>query len=338
MISIPKNILEKPIVKNILDQSKSVYRATNITLENIKLNNELERNNPLDMVTLLNYLQSKQAVVVIPEYESLSGGYKKEGEILTSTNGRHGKIIGLVGNNKNFSFSMKIIDANIIKENEIGSPRAFRITDPEGNKYKGMEKFQIVSKFDDFQNMQFGSFISPDRWPNLFSEDYFIIKLLMKRLTMESTYYFGQMKKMLAEGIEYPDKKESDSGEYYHAKGVKKIIKGFKIDVNVPGLHEVEVNFPEVESTQENLVNISATRSSIIYTIVPRLNFMARVIEFAYFKFNRDNVVPNEFKEVWGDVSWQPMKINKTDWDCLKLSNGLELRKREFEFTERVPE
>jgi len=335
MIVLPKTILDFPVVKNILEQSMPIEGAVTLVRERLKLDFEFEKNEPKDMVTLLQFLAEKNAIVVIPEYESLSGGYTKENEVLISNKNRHGKVIGVAGNNTNFSFTIKIIDANVIESETIGVPRAFRITDPEGNKYKGMEKFQIVSKIENFKKMEFGSFVSAERWTELFTENYFLSKLLMKRLTMESKHYYGQIKNMLAEGITFP-KAKSSSGEYYHAKGVKKNIKAFIVDVNVPGLHKAEQEFPEIEFSQENLINLTQKRNAIIYKIVPRINFITRVIEFSYFKFNKTNTIPKAFKDVWGDVSWQPMKIGKTIWDCLKLSNGLEIRKREYEMTERM--
>jgi len=332
---ISRNILDYPIVKNILDQSMPIEHATNYVIEKLNIDFEFEKQNPKDMVTLLKLLKEKNAVIIIPEYKSLSGGQSKENEIIISNKNRHGKIIGLIANNSNFSFSIKIIDSNIINENNVGAPRNFRVTNPEG--MKGMGKFQILSKFAEFEKMEFRTFVSPDRWIEMFSENYFLSKLLIKRLTMEASYYYNVINDILAEGIKYPETKKVSDGEYYYAKGIKKKIRAFSVDVYVPGL-EGESRFPEYEYNQENLINLVDKRRAIIYKIVPKINFMARVIEFAYFRFNGDNIIPESFKEIWGDVSWQPMKIGRTMWDCLKLSNGLEIRKREFEKIERMPE
>ena len=340
MKAIPKNILEYPIFKNIIDKEIPISHSTFLIGWLLKADQLRERKNPKDMVTLLNLLVENNSVIVIPKYESSVAGIKKENEIVISNENRHGKIVGLIANKKNFSFSIRIIDSNIINKdnNNIGEFRLFKIVDPEGNKYKGLDQFQVISKVEGIDKLEFDSFVSQDRQYDLFSENYFLSKLLMKRLSMESSYYNSIIKEMLNKDVKYPlDTKKSSSGEYYPSKGIKKIIKAFTADVYVPDLDN-DSRFPEYEYNQENLIDLTNKRKDIIYKIIPKINFMCRAIEFAYFKYNKENKIPDSFKEIWGDISQDQIKIGRTMWDSLKLSNGLEIRKREYEITENMTE
>jgi len=333
---INENTLKQIEMRNILDLSVKVNNTIKLIKE--KWEYDLMSSDKLgyspDMVSFLYTLLERNAVIVIPKYKAATKAENLNEKIHIIPENRHGKLISIQGNSKTFSFTIKIIDMNVIKENQIGEVRCFRLTDPEGNWYSGLDKFQVVTTDDDqklVENKMFGSgikfdfFIDPKRWTQFYSEKYFMTKCLINRLKTESSYYYKLIKQMLEDGIKYPYEKES-SWPPASPKGEKKLIKLFEADVFHP---DYEGEFPSYASNQNNLVDLTNRRNKYIYSVIPRLQFITRAIEYVFFKVNLETI-PEEIKEKIGSVEWKNNKIKRTEWKELNFGE-FGIRKRIYE-------
>ena len=332
------NTLEQLEMKNILDLSSPINKTIDLMIK--KWEYDLASSDKLgykpDMVSFLHSLLEKNAVIVIPKYSAATKAEKLNEKIHVIQENRHGKLVGVQGNSKTFSFNIRIIDMNVINENGIGDIRCFRLTDPEGNWYKGLEKFQVVSTDCDEKlteshmignNIQFDCFIDPKRWTQFYSEEYFITKSLITRLKIESSHYYTQIKRMLSEGITYPYEKTS-TWSPTEQKGEKKVIKLLEADVFHPNYNG---ELPNYESNQKNLVELTSRRNKFIYSTVPRIQFITRAIEYAFFKVNQESI-PDEVKEKI-NTEWKTNKIKRTEWKELNLGD-FGIVRRVYEKTE----
>jgi hypothetical protein len=320
------NTLEKLEMKNILNLSVDIDRTIDIIIKKWEYDIlSSNKHDNIDMVSFLYSLLEQNAVVVIPQYKAATKSQNLNDNIHVIQENRHGKLVGVQGNSKTFSFNIKIIDMNVINEKGIGDIRCFRLTDPEGNWYKGIDKFQIVSTNCDQKlienqmignDIKFDCFVNPARWNQFYDEEYFITKSLITRLKLEASNYYNQIKKMLNEGIIYPHEKDS-IWPLTEQKGEKKLIKIFESDV----FHSDYVGeFPVYESNQKNLVELTSKRNKIIYSIVPRLQFVVRAIEYAFFKIISSPSLPEELKEKI-NTEWKTNKIKRTEWKEFNLGN-----------------
>lgn len=331
--------LKKLEMRNILDLSIDMENTIDIISKKWEYDIISNKSINVDMVSFLYSLLNRNAIVVIPKYKASTVAQNLNEKIHIIPENRHGRLVGIQGNSKTFSFTIKIIDMNVINGDKIGELRCFRLTDPEGNWYKGIDKLQVVSPnknklTEDItynNDIKFDYFIDPKRWTQFYSEKYFITKSLINRLKVESSHYYSCIKKMLDDGIKYPSEKQSTWAST-EQKGEKKLIKLFMSEV----FHSDYNNeFPVLTSNQNNLVDLTNRRNKFIYSIIPKLNFIIRAIEYSFFKVNNNNnnIIPDEIKEKFGDIKWENIKIKRTEWDVLNLGD-LGIRKRVYEKNE----
>jgi len=315
----------------------------------------------LDLATFLYTLADRGAVISIPSYKSMRATTVKEGQLLTSKENRHGKLIGLNANKETFSFGIKIFDNNVITTDSVGDFRNFNLTNLKGSFYSGWNTIQFLptAKENNFINesgiasdnkIYFKNFVHPLRWVSFFGHKYFVTKALIDRLTEESSFYYSCIKEMLAEGINYPEsgqegaKKEYPKTEKFEGKKIK--INCFEIELDIPWKEE----FIKPEYNQQTLINLTEKRKKFIYTIIPQLRFATRATELAYF--NMKNSLDYEPFPSWIlNAKWEKNYIvvnpktgrkGRKKWDRLILfqpsvgEQGVAIRRRVYEKTEEV--
>jgi hypothetical protein len=169
-------------------------------------------------------------------------------------------------------------------------------------------------------------------------------KALINRLSEESKYYFSEVKKMLEEGIKYPDGAGIEWAASEKIPGKKIKIQSFEVAIDVPDNNST---YPTYEHNQEMLVELSNRRRFLTYTIIPKLTFATRTVEFAYHKFGKDNNGNDKLPTWLENVKWERDYIQtgkRTKWDRMVLFQpgvgevGVSIRKRVYETTQEVSE
>lgn len=307
----------------------------------------------LDLACFLYALVERNAVINLPEYERFRQKKFKTGQILTSNKNRHGVIVGLNSNKNNFTFSVKIKDANVMLTDSIGDYRNFAITDFTGKWYDGWKTIDFIPDINENKfitenklwcttSIPFNYFIHPNRWTSFFGYYYFVTKFLIQRLKEERIYLNLIKKEMLLKGIRYPPSKTGKRKPRSYIK--KHIDKGKQIKVNS---FKVEVDFfktnhlfPRYQSNSENLVKVTKLWRKYGKDI-SKLQFMTRATEYAHFNF------PDRFPSWIKNTKWEKdyvLKGKRTKWNRLVLfqpkvgSQAVAIRKRFFQKAERVTE
>jgi len=357
-----KNILDHPMMINILDRSKDISDTIEEVASWWKYDLFNRKPGPaydedkvflgtdLDLACFLYELADRKAVINLPEYKNIRSKKFKEGQIKISDENRHGLILGLSANKETFIFSMKIKDMNIITSNFVGDYRNFSITDFTGKWYNGWKIIQFIpdrsenkfiheSKILEENKIIFKNFVHPNRWTSFFGQYYFITKCLINRLTEEASYYYSETKKMLEENIKFPriensNKEEGQRVEREKGKSIK--VKAFQVEIDVP---DNETVFPTYEHNQENLIRLSDTRRYYIYKLIPKLRFATRATELAFFNSQNN-------KPAWlENVKWEKDFVvpgKRIKWERLVLfqpgvgERGVSIRKRNYEKSEMV--
>lgn len=357
-----KNILDHPMMVNILDKSKDISNIVNEVSNWWTYDLFTRKPGPaydedgiflgtnLDLACFLYELADRKAIINLPEYKNIRSKKIKEGQIKVSDKNRHGAILGLNANKETFLFSMKIKDMNIITSNFVGDYRNFSITDFTGNWYDGWKKIDFIpdkeenkfiseSKILENNSIIFNNFVSPNRWTSFFGQYYFITKVLIDRLTEEASYYYSETKKMLEEGIRFPERENSNEEEGQRVereKGKSIKVKAFQVEIDTPKNESV---FPTFEHNQENLIKLSDLRRYYIYKLIPKLRFATRATELSYYN-SQDNM-PSWLE----NVKWEKDYVvpgKRIKWERLVLfqpgvgERGVSIRKRNYEKSEMV--
>jgi len=76
---------------------------------------ELLKPTDLDLASFLAALASRNAVIKLPTYKIRRPRQLRDDEWVTSAENRHGKLCGLTSNKEVFSFSVLMIDANVVR-------------------------------------------------------------------------------------------------------------------------------------------------------------------------------------------------------------------------------
>jgi len=316
---LTEDIVKTPEYRSISDKSINIENIIDFIIKKWEydLSSYQEIGYSLDMISYLYLLLNRNTIIMIPKYKVATSVNLNE-KIVVIPENRHGRLVGLQGNGTNFSFSIKIIDMNVMNGDKLREIRCFRLTDPEGNWYNGLDKIQV-----NYNDVKFDFLIDPNRWIEFYSEKYFITKLLIERLKLESSNYYVQIKKMLEDGVQYPQEKEKSFFPPVNKNKEKKSIKCFIAEIFHPDFIS---EFRAFSSNQNNLMYLTERRNKYIYSIVPRLNFMIRSIEYAFFKINKEKIENTE---------WKRIKIKRTEWDEFNLGE-IGIRKRVYEKMEAI--
>ena len=363
------NILDTDRMQTVLDKTKSIQPVIDEMMDHWSY--DLYTRQPgaaytedgvfagtdLDLACFLFALAQRGAVINIPQYTSRRPKQVTEGEIITSKDNRHGKILGVLANKENFSFSIRINDANVITTDSVGNFRNFMLVDVDGTWYDGWKTIQFVptAKENDFlsnnklwsdNSVVFKNFIHPNRWVSFYGQHYFVTKALIERLTEEAAFLKGLAKDMRARGIVIG----GHGGE--KKEWPKKIVVGDQESIKIKVL-EAEVEFPELQgkypvdaismlpdytgTTNSELLKGVEDRSRILTnSIIPKLRFATRATEFAFFKHGENgDKMPTWIQNAnWDRTYVQDGK--KKIWNRLVFTRGIGLRFRVMSHSEIV--
>lgn len=280
----------------------------------------------LDLATFLFALSGRGAVINIPQYKAMRQTRVREGQQLTSKYNRHGEVIAVQSNKDFFSFSITMIDQNVVGEDKVGDFRTFSLTDFDGDWYDGWKtiefsptlkenRFITENKLWSGNKIVFKNFIHPNRWTSFFGHHYVIAKILIDRLTAEGSHLGEEVKKMIAAGIKFPEGKGPKAYEY-PVKGETKSMSfpKFEARVFIPE-SQFTGEFPTYDANTINLVG-AYNKKKRLAKAKKLLQFNTRAAEYAHFK-NPDRLpawIKNE--------DWEPgFKIpgGRIVWDRLKL-------------------
>jgi hypothetical protein len=336
-------VLEHPVMRKIQDLGSDITEITDTVVGFWKYDlmnrkpspamyddagNLLQTTN-LDLATFLYALWDRGACINIPTYKGWRPKTVTEGQVVTSSANRSGKITGLVGNKDLFSFNIRILDSNVMTTDSIGFPRAFSLTDPNGDWYEGWRTIQFLptakenkwlteSKIWDSHKIVFDHFVSPTRWISFFGQYYFMTKAMIDRLSAEKKHLTGVKKRMEANGIELPESSRETFPEY--GKSTKEEGKSVKyktmvVEVDVP---DPTGEFRDYADTQENLVEVY-TRLRKIRLGQEKLSFSARTVEYAMYSQDKFNNFPAWIKNVQWEEGFKVSSRSRTEWKRLKL-------------------
>ena len=340
-----RNILENPTMQFIMDRTLPLDDVIKVAqgywtydMYNRKpgpaLVDGVFEGTDLDLACFLTALAERGAVLNIPRYKSMRPKTIKEGERISSSSNRHGKILNLVANKDVFSFGLKMMDMNVMTTESVGDFRTFSLTTPDGNWYDGWDSIgwdpsakenQFLSENEMWTNNRviFKHFVHPNRWISIYGQHYFITKALIDRLTEQAADNFKQMKRMLADGIEYPvsgdgAKKVWPKSTKAEGKSVK--FEAMEVEIDIP---DNGTKFQQLDSTQQNLIDLTEQRRKWNNTIIPNLKFSTRITEYAFYKYGQKNA-GGEKMPAWlsGGTVWErdfKLPRKKIKWDRLKL-------------------
>lgn len=359
-----KNILEHPIMKNIMDRSQNIKTVLPEVLSWWEFDMIKRKPGPayiddrfvgtdLDLSCLLFSLFNRGTEVNLPEYKIIRPKSIKQGQKVTSQFNRNGKIIGLTSNSKTFLFSLRIIDKNVMNFNRQGYFRNFAVTNLDGDLYEHCKQIQFVpnecegSYFklhellskDNTLDLQY--FVHPARWTSIFGHHYLITKALIKRLQESVLELKKQVKEMREEGYRYPKKKTGyipvRFPKAFKEKGKSIKVDSFQVEVDFP---QNKTKFQKIRYSNEYLLTATRVRDYFQYILIPKLQFATRCCELAYFKYGKDRI-PSWVKGVqWEHGFRNPPKL--TRWDRAVLFQpepfklGVSIRKRLYQKSEIV--
>jgi len=281
----------------------------------------------LDLACFLYNMAGRGAVINIPSYKGMRQKKQRSDQVVTSAFNRHGKITGVQANKDFFTFSINVIDENVIGEEKVGEFRTFSLTDLDGTWYEGWDKIEFVptlkeNRFITENNLWSGNrivfknMIHPNRWTSFFGHHYIISKLIIDRLTDESAFLNAQMKFLRSKGIEFPKGEGPGTyGEstYGDVKSVKKTA--FQAKVFIPSYKYVG-EYPAMKKTQAALVEAYNLRKKY-QNLIKTLRFMTRATEYAHSQ------APNNLPAWVKGVQWEPgfkeSSRARTYWDRLPL-------------------
>ena len=333
-----KTMMENPVVKGILNREfditiliDEVLGWWNYDLFNRKPSPAYNdygvfTGTDLDLACFMYALAGRGAVINIPVYKSQTQTKIREDQKLKSKYNRNGELLDVLANKEFFSFSIRVMDQNVIGENKVGDFRTFSLTGKDGSWYDGWQtiQFEPTLKENRFitenklwasNQIVFKNFIHPNRWTSFFGHHYVISKMVIERLEDRSAFLSREIKRLLAAGIMFPatgDKPESY--DYSYGDAVSKEFTAFETLIYIPKSNFMGAYKP-IEKSRQDMV-MAYTRRKELNRAISKLRFMTRASEYAHF-INPDRM-PAWMKNVkWEDDFTIPGKRIK--WQRLKL-------------------
>lgn len=335
-----KTLLDNPIIKYIVNRAMTIDYEKEI--EEIIPKNIFDKNpmmicdadgnyvgTTLDMQSMMYHLMKEGIVINISHYDAMRGTVLKEGQNLVSKENRHGKVTGLSCSKEVWTFGYRIKDANVTTRTESSDFRVFNVVDMNGEWYEGWDVIEFVpdkeeneflSKLAEGNKIVFKDFINKQRRFNIFSFQYFKMKILMNRLNDEIQHLGGLIKLMNEKGIVLPPKDKKVWPEQTRLGNEKKVVvKSVTFEVDVPPLIG---EYDTIKFNLDNLKKITERKRYLTYTIKSQIQFYLRGEEFAHFKFaNPDKPFPHWMQGLeWKD--YQSPKKFTVNANFIKKFNG----------------
>jgi hypothetical protein len=332
-------LFENPIVKSILDLSNDLEKVIpevqswwGYDLLSRKPGSAYDEDGTfvgtdLDLACFLYALKDRGAVINLPSYKPIRVTKLKENEKVISKYDRHGKVTGVTANKEFFTFSIKIIDENVVGENKVGMPRNFSLTDFSGQWYPGWRLIQFVPTLNENKfitenklwtgnKIIFKNFVHPNRWTSFFGQYYIMTKMLIERLEDEAQNLFEQQKFLFNSGFRFPEGEGPSSVQSIEV-GKKKSLKfqSFEAKVYIPEI-EYKGSYKVFDKSQKGLIDVYHRRNYFLFKVIPELRFMTRATEMAHF------LQPANMPAWLENISWEPDFVEpgkRTKWDRIKL-------------------
>ena len=279
----------------------------------------------LDLACFLYALADRGAVITIPYYKAKSRKTIREDQKRISSEA-HGKITGVISNQKFFKFSVQIIDQNVVGEDQVGDFRTYNLTDHVGNwsdQWRNIEfvptlkenRFITENKLWSENKIVFSNFVHPNRWTSFFGQHYVISKIVIERLAEEVKYLNSQITAMKNSKILFPEG-EGPAGFVGRTYGETRSQKfpSFEAKIHIPEMG-LKGEFPKIKFDQAHLVS-TYEKMKNLKSLKASLMFMTRATELAHH--NAPDMMPAWIKNVaweWGFV--EPGM--RTQWTRLKL-------------------
>lgn len=266
----------------------------------------------LDFQSMMYHLNKEGVVINLPKYNAMRGTVLKEGQNLVSKENRHGKVVGLSCSKNLWTFGFRIIDANVAMRTESGDFRVFNVVNINGEWYQGWERIEFMpdaeenkflEKLSSDNKVTFQDFISKQRRFNLYSFQYFMMKILMIRLEDEIQYLGGLIKLMYSKGITLPEEDKKVWPEQTRLGNEKKItVKSVTFEVDIPPLTG---EYPMIELNLDTLKETIKRKKYLTYGVKSRVQFYLRGEEYANFKFASEE---KPFPHWMQGLTWEDYK------------------------------
>lgn len=354
------NIIKHPITKVILDRSTEILMPLKEVEDWWGYDLMARKPSPaydeygifqgtdLDLACFLYALSERDAVINIPVYKSMTQKKERVDEKVTSQYNRNGKIIGLGANKHFFSFNIKILDQNVIGQDEVGRPRTFSLTDYYGKWYEGWKTIQFTPTLRENKfitesglwsgnKIYFKNFAHPNRWTSFFGHHYVITKLMIERLEDEAKYLNGVIKWMQENGVKFEKGEGPEEHEYEYGDKKQMKFKASEVEVFVPE----SCIIGEYEKYPLGMAELALAyqKRKALNRAIGRLRFMTRATEMAHFQ--NPAALPSWLQGVtWEDGFKKPG--GRTTWKRLKLYQpavgeySVSILKREYEKSQTV--
>jgi hypothetical protein len=332
-------LLENPMVKDTLDRTSDILDTARTAQAFWGYDLMSRKPSPayneygvftgtnLDLACFLYALVGREAVINIPRYKAGTKTTLREDQKLASKENRHGRLVGVLGNQKFFKFNIKIIDENVIGEDKVGDFRTFSLTGHDGNWYDGWDRIEFVPTLNENKfitenklwtgsTIYFENFIHPNRWTSFFGHHYVISKLIIERLTEETSNLNSQIKLMLSAGITFPSEKEAPKSYDGYTYGETKSMsfESFEAKIFIPELN-IKGEYPRIKKSQANLVSTYEKKKELS-RIKESLMFMTRATELAHYKaptnmpaWIQNTKWEDDFVEPGKRIKWQRLKL-----------------------------
>jgi len=317
-----KSLLENPMVVAILNREEDImavakeavdfwsYDLLNRRPSSAYTEEGLFQGTDLDLACFMYAMADRGAVINIPRYKGMSQKKSRTDQVVTSAYNRHGKIVGVQANKEFWTFSINVIDENVIGADKVGDFRTFSLTDLNGAWYQGWDRIEFVPTLNENRfitenklwsghTIVFKNMIHPNRWTSFFGKYYAISKMVIERLTEESAYLNAEIKAIQADGVKFPGESGPKSYEYGTPGKTKSIkVEVFEAILFMPDTKYIG-EYPKYSRTQAALVDAYNTRKEY-QKIIKKLRFMTRATEYAHSKA-RDRI------PAWiSGVKWEP--------------------------------
>lgn len=258
----------------------------------------------LDLACFMAALADRNAVINLPRYESRRPKTTRPDEMVVSAANRHGQVLGLTPNKEVFSMSVRIKDANVMKQDtdgkgEVGAYRNFMLVDIDGEWHDGWGKIEFLptAKENAFltdkklwtgNTVYFQNFVHPNRWQSFFGKWYFMTRALIQRLEEEASYLRATLKEIVAVeeraeaivGSQSPPRPKATTEQ---GKSVKVTAMEVEVDIPLTGdFKPVRANTDAIQVAKDKLRKIQ-------YEDLPTLRFAARSTELACHKSEHFN-------------------------------------------------
>lgn len=318
----------------------------------------------LDLSTFLLKLVDRGAVINIPRYRGRKASEVRSDEYVISNENRHGRLTGLFANKDVFSFGLRVLDLNVVKQEadgseKAGAPRSFSITNARGEWFSGWDciEFHPSREENEFihdrdllteNKIYFTHFVHPNRWTAFYGRDYFLVKTALQRGEEELKHLNSEVKRLKTAGVKFPVEEETRQQTERDKKRTKtsseksETVTALEVEVDLP---EFIGEYPVFAEKTGDLVEAYEQAKQLRYNVLPKLRFAVRSVELAFFKHGHNDLSEERLPAWVHDTKWErnfTPTDKRTKWNRLVLFQpevgkfGVAVRYRLRQKTERV--